>query len=358
MGLATACELQRMGADVVVFEQFGVGTRRGSSHGASRVFRLVYDDADYVRLAQRTLPMWRECEARTGRTPLRTTGMIESVRDATQLGLLGELHVPYEVLASDEASSRFPGVRLPGEVLYQSDAGVISAEETVAALREPLADAVREAVRVVGISESTTSVTVATDDGEVSAEAAVLCCGAYAPELLRGVGVHLPVVPTREQIAYFAPIAGSLEGVPIINDPGGDPHVYGLPTHALGAYKLAEHGTGPVIDPRTDDLAPDPAVTARLTEHARKYLPGFEPTPVDVEVCMYENTPDRDFVIDRVGRVVVGAGFSGHGFKFAPLIGPVLAELAVGREPEFPRGRFALDRVALKADGFEPGPAR
>jgi sarcosine oxidase len=358
MGLATACELQRMGADVVVLEQFGVGTRRGSSHGASRVFRLSYDDPVYIGLAQRALEVWRECEARTGCALLETAGLVEPLREDGYLDLLDSLSVPYEVVAADDASTRWPGVRLPGDVVFQPDAAVISADETVSTMREHLADVIREAVRAVRIDGSQHSVTVTTDELEVSADVAVLCCGAYAPELLRDLGVAMPFVPTREQIAYFAPMSGSLEGVPIINDPGGASQVYGLPTHARGAYKLAEHGTGPAVDLRTDDLQPDAVVTERLCEHARTYLPGFDPEPVGVEVCIYENTPDRDFVIDRLNRVVVGAGFSGHGFKFAPLIGRILAELAVGREPDFPRGRFALDRPALQGDGFELGPAR
>jgi sarcosine oxidase len=129
----------------------------------------------------------------------------------------------------------------------------------------------------------------------------------------------------------------------------GEPAIYGLPTASLGWYKLAEHGTGLPVDPADEhrSLAPDPTVGARLGAAAARILPGFGSEPVAEETCLYDNTPDRDFILDRRGRFVVGAGTSGHGFKFAPLLGAVLAGLALGHDIPVPRGRFALGRQAL-----------
>ena len=173
---------------------------------------------------------------------------------------------------------------------------------------------------------------IETDADDIDADVVIAACGSYAPELLGPLGIDVPLMPTQEVIAYFRPKGGSLpDALPVINDLGAEQR-YGLPTRSLGFYKFAEHGTGPRIDPRDRDPSPDPANVERLARAAVDYLPGFDPEPVDVETCVYENTPDRDFVIDRRGRVVVGTGFSGHGFKFAPLVGRLLADLALDRD--------------------------
>ena len=106
-----------------------------------------------------------------------------------------------------------------------------------------------------------------------------------------------------------------------------------------------------VIDDARRSLAPDPVVAGRLRAAAARILPGFHPEPVAHETCLYDNTADRDFIVDRHGRLVVGAGTSGHGFKFAPLLGEALACLALGRPPPVPRARFSLRRPALTGGG-------
>jgi sarcosine oxidase len=178
---------------------------------------------------------------------------------------------------------------------------------------------------------------------------AVLCCGAWAPHLLRPLGISFGFTPTREQIAYVSPSQGVLPDIPVFIE-WGEPAFYGLPTARLGWYKLAEHGTGVPVDP-TDErrsLEPDPMVRARLAAAAARILPGFGSEPVAQETCLYDNTPDRDFILDRRGRVVAGAGTSGHGFKFAPLLGAALGALAAGRSVPVPRERFSLGREALR----------
>ena len=184
----------------------------------------------------------------------------------------------------------------------------------------------------------------------------VLCCGAWAPELLRPLGVTFGLVATREQVAYVTPERAAGDGpaptVPVFIE-WDEPSYYGLPTPGRDSYKLAEHGTGPAVDP-TDErrsLAPDPLVAGRLRAAAARILPGFRPEPVAQETCLYDNTPDRDFIVDRHGHLVVGAGTSGHGFKFAPRLGEALACLARGRPPPVPRDRFSLRRPALARGG-------
>jgi sarcosine oxidase len=351
MGLSAGWALARDDHDVVVLEQLEIGNVLGSSHGASRVYRTFYDRPEYARMAQDALPLWRELEDGSGETLLDVVGSIETLEGAEHdRATLDQLGIAYEILDEAEAAARFPDVRLPGAVLYQADTAVVSANATLLALRRLLGDRVRERARVYALHERPDGVSIETDGDDLDADVVIAACGSYAPELLGPLGIDVPLFPTQEVIAYFRPKAGGgLPAVlPVINDLGAEQR-YGLPTRSLDCYKFAEHGTGPRIDPRDRDPSPDPANVERLARAAVDYLPGFDPEPAGVETCVYENTPDRDFVIDRRGRIVVGTGFSGHGFKFAPLIGRLLADLALERERRHDLSLFSLDRPALRS---------
>jgi sarcosine oxidase len=358
VGLATGWRLARAGHEVSVLEQDAVGHARGSSHGASRVFRLGYDDPDYVSMAAASAPLWRELEQESGDAGLLTPtgalvagpGMPGVQRALTAAG------VACDELDEREARRRHPELALSGPVLWEPSAGVLAADRCLAALVRALTAAggeLRERARVLAAADDGRGVTLTTSEGRVRAGVAVLCCGAWAPELLRPLGVTFAMVATREQIAYVAPTAPGGDLAPVFIE-WGEPSYYGLPTPARGWYKLAEHGTGPAVDP-TDErrsLAPDPVVAARLRAAAARILPGFRSEPVAHETCLYDNTPDRDFIVDRHGRLVVGAGTSGHGFKFAPLLGEALASLALGQRPPVPLHRFSLSRPALARGGI------
>jgi sarcosine oxidase len=362
VGLATGWRLARAGHEVSVLEQDVVGHARGSSHGASRIFRLGYDDADYVAMAAASAPLWRELEQETHEPGLLTvTGALVAgpgMRDVQRA--LAAAGVACDELDEQEARRRHPEVALSGHVLWEPAAGVLAADRCLGALAHAMtASGGRLGVqtRVLTAADDDRGVTLTTPGGSVRARVAVLCCGAWAPALLRPLGVTFEMVATREQIAYVAPFGpgGSrAEGpqVPVFIQ-WDEPSYYGLPTPTRGWYKLAEHGTGPVVDP-TDEgrsLAPDPVVAGRLRAAAGRFLPGFDSEPVAQETCLYDNTPDRHFIVDRHGHLVVGAGTSGHGFKFAPLLGEALACLALGREPPLPRHRFSLSRPALHRGG-------
>jgi sarcosine oxidase len=267
--------------------------------------------------------------------------------------------VACDELDEREARRRHPELALSGPVLWEATAGVLAADRCLAALVRVLTAAggeLRERTGVLAIVDDDRGVTVTTSDGSVRAAVVVLCCGAWAPELLRPIGVRFEMVATREQIAYVTPDGVTDRAhdslVPVFIE-WDEPSYYGLPTPGRDRYKLAEHGTGPAVDP-TDarrSLAPDPLVASRLRAAAARILPGFRSEPVAHETCLYDNTPDRDFIVDRHGRLVVGAGTSGHGFKFAPLLGEALACLALGRTPPVPRARFSLRRPALAGGG-------
>ena len=147
---------------------------------------------------------------------------------------------------------------------------------------------------------------------------------------------------TCEHVAYLQP-KGVPEPHPIFVD-FSDPAVYGLPTPGSDLYKIALHHGGEVIDPDAPADPPPARAVAALEAAARMWLPAYGPVAVEVDTCMYDNTPNEDFVLHRAGNVVVGAGTSGHGFKFGPLLGELLASLVTGTEPSTPLERFALHR--------------
>jgi len=334
MGSAAAWQLSKRGHEVLLLEQFERGHARGGSHGASRVFRLAYEDEDYVRLAQRALPLWRELEEESGGELLTRTGGVDhgagaSVdRIARRLGACG---VAFEELDPADATRRWPAMRFERRVVFQPDAGRVNADAAVTALQDAAtargAD-VRFSVPVGSIEEVGECVRVATNDDTFEAPVAVAAVGSWAPNLLAGVA--LPSINvTAEQPAHFRPLDDTVWPSFIQYGGGHGFAAYGLETPGEGV-KVGEHIAGPVVDPNAGPFPADPALLDSISRYVAEWLPGLDPEPVSWTTCLYDTTPTADFVLDRIGRVVVATGFSGHGFKFVPEIGRILADLAQG----------------------------
>jgi sarcosine oxidase len=320
-GLATARALAHRGVDVTVYEQFELDNRRGSSHGASRIFRLSYPEVEWVRLAQEALPLWRELEEETGEPLLELNGLIEFVRGPEEGSrrALEELGARVEVIDGDEVVRRYPMVAPPAGTMavFQADAGIVLAAKARHAL---LAGARDRGARLVEGRRID-------DLDQLDEDVVVVTAGAWAKELVARAGIDLPVVPTSETVSYFRLHADG--PVPSIVDfkPGRLGHgTYALadPVHGL---KLGIHQSGQQLDP-DDPPGPDPGLVEQMREMAARYFPTAENEPAAVDTCLYTNTDDERFILERHGRIVVGSACSGHGFKFAPLVGERLAELA------------------------------
>jgi sarcosine oxidase len=239
-------------------------------------------------------------------------------------------------------ASTFPEVSGDGPAIFEPASGVLDAPRCLAALRRGTTCEIRENERVHRVSDDDDYVTIRTDGAALRADVVVLCPGPWS------VSVLAPLAPTgsfttMEHVAYVRHRDGALPAMPVViaHDP---PLMYGLPTTSLGLYKIAYHHAGAVVDPDTSTLDADRVAVHELEQAARRWLPGFEPDAELVETCLYDNTPDGDFILGRRGRVVVGAGTSGHGFKFGPLLGEILADLAVGNAPRVPLDAFRLGR--------------
>jgi sarcosine oxidase len=355
LGLAAARALTAQGRDVVILEQATIGHDGSGSKGSCRIFRLGYPESDYVTAAARSRDLWHELEAQTGRVilhpaPHLTFGpKLPEVHDAMRRS-----GAPCELLSAVAAAERFPGIRVGGPALLETESAVIAADVALAGLAA-CAPEVRTGVRVREVSDDGRQVTLrtvrsdGTAGGDVIARVAVLTAG---PETAGLLGNRLGAVlrPTLEQVAYFEPVSPSPAapgpGTPIFICHGGQ-SPYGLPVPGSDRYKIGIHPSGPVVRPGEQDQSPDPELAARLTDMASRYLPGFRAEPVAAERCVYDNTPDEDFIVDRVGNVVLGCGTSGHGFKFGPLFGAWLAALACGG-PDAPPERFGLARLRMR----------
>ena len=345
MGSATAWHLARRGRPVALLERFEPGHVRGSSHGGSRIFRLAYDDPQYVHLARAALAGWRELEADAGEDLLDLTGGVDHgdgpdvERVAAALTASG---AAFELLVPEAAAERWPGLRFEGQVLVSPEGGRCRSDAAVAALQRRVAELggeVRFSTPVEEVVPTGDGVEVRTGDGAWRAGAAVVAAGAWLPRLASGVPGLPPLEVTKQQVVHFptAPGAPGVEAWPSFVHRGQ--WIYGLATPGAG-IKVAEHHTGPVVDPDRRTFEPDEEGIERVRHYAADWLPGVVPEPVSVTTCLYTSTPTEDFVLDRFGPVVVASPCSGHGFKFTPEIGRLAADLADGHGPEV--GRFTL----------------
>jgi sarcosine oxidase len=344
MGSAACSELAARGLRVLGLEQFPLVHARGSSHGHTRIIRTAYaEHPGYVPLVKRAFEKWYELEQATGRHLLTECACLNAGPPASEhvagvRASVREHGLAAEELSGDEINRRFPAFQLPGEyagVLEQA-AGFLFVEDCVRAhidaaiaLKADIrAEEPARAWRVVG-----NSVEVVTEKGTYHAAKLIITAGAWATRLLADMGVPLAVM--RQSLLWFD-VGGRAadfrrDRFPIfIADIPGSPF-YGLPAIDRFGVKVARHYGAPEL-PELDgvnwNVGEDDVAAMRPLIDA--YLPGLG-TLTKGQVCMYTVTPDRHFVIDvhpGDSRVSVACGFSGHGFKFAPTVGEVLADLA------------------------------
>ncbi len=366
LGLSAAWALTRRGWSVLVLEAAaGPGHERSGSKGDARIFRLGYPEPHYVEMAVLARRRWLDLEAATGRHLLHGTGQVTLGDEATLRDIAGALAAagaPVDQVPARTAARRFPGIAASGLVLVEPDSGVLAAGECLRALRQAGAFEVRTGCRVTSLHQSSAAVTVGFADNSTLPSDVVVDCAGSATLGLLGDATAAQAAPSLPQVAYFAPRhVGAI--VPPIFIEWGDDMLYGLPVpgggpHA-GTYKVSHHTRGSALeafDPA--DPAPlagdDPAQLELVQGAVTRLLPSLHPEPVATERCVYDNSADADFVLDRVGRVVVGCGTSGHAFKFGPLLGEILADLAEGRDPPVDLGRFSLHRGAPAAGRPRP----
>lgn len=336
IGAASAWNLAKRGHDVTLIEQFAPGHKNGASHGTSRIFRHAYADDYYVGLAARAYALWRELETSTDTELLTLTGAVDhGTPDIVKprVEALARAGLASEVLDPRDAQKRWAGLKFDTTVLYHPDAGRLHADRSVAAFTEA-AQALGATVEYGSPVRSITGAEVSTDAHTYSADHIVVAAGAWTQKVASS-HVELPgLVTTQEQPAHFLPTVDA-DWPSFIHHPGAelqDEGIYGL--QGEEGVKIGEHGTGPVVDPDTRDFTPRPDGVERLRTYARAWLPGVDADSAEPLTCLYTTTPDSNFIVDRKGNLTIAGGFSGHGFKFAPAVGELVADLVDGRSPE------------------------
>lgn len=367
MGSAAAYHLAGDGRRVLLLEQFHVGHPHGSSHGGSRIIRYTHRELDYVRLMPAVFALWQELENESGKALLQMTGGLylgpktdPFVRGA-QLAL-ETLQQPYLVYTGAELPAVYPQFSIPADwlALFQPHSGILAASKCVQTLTHQAVRrgaTLREQTQVQAITAAGegVAVRVAGPAGQETLYAgqAVVTAGPWAQRLLGPLlPAPLPLTVTHQQVLYFPvedPSAYAVGRCPLYIFTA-DPHFYGFPIfEQAGQVKLGLELLNSVVDPDTT-RAVDTAAVSRLSEIIRRTLVGVQPTPTQIEICLYTETPNRDFIIDRHPehpQILFGAGFSGRGFKFAIAIGRLLADLAHAAPGSY-ASDFWLPRFALK----------
>jgi len=361
MGSATCDHLTRRGCRVLGLEQFPLVHDRGSSHGHTRIIREAYfEHPDYVPLVRRAFAHWYDLEQRLGRHLLTTSSclnigptdgeLVEGVRASAR-----EHGLAVEELTASEICRRYPAFSLEDRYvgMLEQNAGFLYVEAGVQAHIDSALATGRANLRaeepVLSWEVVGNGVSVRTGKGIYTADRLVITAGAWATRLLADIGVPLSVM--RQTLLWFAPTRRDLfrrDKLPIyiMDTPTG--HYYGLPAIDPFGHKVARHyGEDELQSPDQVDWQLHEADEQPVRAFLERHLPSAAGPRTRGQVCMYTLTPDRHFVIDRHPRhpqVSFACGFSGHGYKFAPVVGEILADLAMTGKTSLPIELFRVNR--------------
>ena len=362
MGTAAAWALAERGVRALVIEQFGHVHSLGSHSGKTRIIRHAYAESpDYVPLVGRAEELWlrlqdeqsTQLHVRTGGLDLARPGFSQA-RHAREAAIVH--HLPYEWLDGAEIRRRWPAWTIDDawEACYSPQTGFLLVEPALRAL----ASGARAGGAVIQENEPVkdwrverASVVVETARESYAADRLIVTAGAWAGRLL--AEIRLPLTVLRKTLWWLAvedPAPFAVGSFPIFIAESAAGAIYGFPIAEGTAIKIANHSAGQPTDPAIVDRVAHDEEVGEILPFATSAFRGVAPEIVERAVCLYTMTPDRDFVIDRHPedpRVVIAAGFSGHGFKFAPAVGELLADLAVDPSAR-PWPRFAIDRLGLR----------
>ena len=374
MGSAAAYYLARRGKRVLGLERFGVPHQMGSSHGHTRIIRLAYyEHPSYVLLLRRAYELWREIQSTAGEQLLYTTGSIDAGPEDSWV-FKGSwescrLHdIPHEILTGSELRRRHPGYHLPPEhlALLQPDGGFLAPERCIVSYVEAaqaLGAEIHGHERVLYWEPLENGVRVRTDRGSYEAEKLVVTAGAWDGEILDVLDGL--AVPERQVLAWLQPTRPEhfrRDNFPVFNLLVDEGRFYGFPVHGVPGFKFGKyHHFEEVVDPEDYDRQPRERDEQVLRDFAERYFPdGCGPT-MDLQTCMFTNTEDNHFIIDvhpEHEQVTFASPCSGHGYKFASVVGEIMADLAETGITRHDISLFRLDRLTREAGRPSTLPSR
>lgn len=359
MGSATLYHLARAGCRTLGLEQFGIPNTRGSSHGSTRIIRLAYSEGpEYVPLLRAAYAGWRELERKSGQSLLHITGGLDIgapdswIVTGSRLSCL-EHSLRFEELRAEQVNERFPGYCLPTglRAIYQPDGGYLCSEATIEAhvrLAKGLGAEVRTNCAVLRWDSEASGVRVETEHGDFRARRLVLTAGAWTGRLCPALQDFC--TPERQVMLWTAPIepgAYRPDCFPVFSLEAATGRYYGYPDHCGEGFKIGKfhHLCEHVEEPSRLDRACRPIDEEVLREGIRGHFPLANGPTRRMAACMFTNSPDGHFILDRCPgqqRVFIAAGFSGHGYKFCSVVGRLMAEYCTEGAASLPTERFRL----------------
>ncbi len=345
MGLATAWQLAKNDREVTVLEQFELDHKSGSSHGGTRIFRVSYRDPLYTNLALSSIDLWRELESETSSVLLEQIGQIDHGKEDALSDVKNSLDrhgLSYSVLTPSQALERWPGMNFDREVVFSPDGGRANAAQTI----QSLALAVSELGGKISVNSRVTNVRLENDFAVVETEnetyrskSLTIAAGSWVHKLIG----HLVKLPTLTidigQPAHYQPISSlaAADNWPSFIHHGDGRRVEtNLAFSAYGLYspgegmKIGTWANTPPIDPDDRDFTVNFDLLDQQNKYVEKWFPGLQVDTADPISCLFTNTVDEHFILDRKGPITVCSPCSGHGFKFVPIIGKLTAQLAMG----------------------------
>ena len=360
MGSSTLYHLARRGLKVLGLEQFEIPHELGSSHGYSRMIRYTLQEhPSYVPLVRRAYELWYELEQTVGETLVVTTGSVRAGPPDSDFyrGAIEscDLHqIPYEILNNTEVNRRFPGYQFPDGIssVYRADGGFVLPEMCIvghAQAAEEAGATIHTEETVLGWEIQNDSVSIRTNREVYSAARLVVTAGAWAAKLVPNVATY--AIPERQVLGWFQPERPELftpERFPVFGIWTEEGRYYGFPNYSVPGFKIGKsHHLFQKVDPDTMDREVHPEDEEVLRRFTSRYFPLAAGELLDRKTCIYTNTPDEQFMIGVLPdqpQVSVAAGFSGHGFKFASVIGEIMADLAQNGVTSHDIELFRLDR--------------
>jgi monomeric sarcosine oxidase len=370
MGASCACEAALAGANVALVDQTQIPNPRAASIDHSKVFRFAYDDPLYVRLAVEALKLWQQLEAETSRKLLTQTGMLlignqTPSFESRTFETMNDFGLEVELLSSTDVHHRFP--QFADEAIqyavFDPAGGILHAELAVMAfldLARRRGVRLQDFSRIVNIEGSNNQCVLTTESADkLSCGAVVIATGPWSRNLLPEVSSMLHT--TRQEVFYFDAPAQEFRSRHVSFEPPDFPvfsaleeGFYGLPVHNRGAMKIANHNKGEYIDPNIFDDSISEKGVSDCREFFSKYIPALSSASLaETRVCVYNNTPDDDFIIDwhpSIENTLIVTGFSGHGFKFGSVIGKIASDLILSKQADFEIDRFKLKRLQRHED--------
>ncbi|WP_110590209.1 FAD-dependent oxidoreductase [Microbacterium suaedae] len=348
-GASTAWRLTQRGHSVAVVERDVPAGDRGSSHGSARIFRYAYADPFYTRLVQRSEAGWAELASAHGSPLIRQTGCLDfgAKRDPEMIdGLLADEGVEADLLSAETARDRFPGILADTAAVWHPAAGVLDAQTTVEAMLRASGSVVRTDWPVSRVERAGAGYAIIGPGAErLVARGVVIAAGGWLPDLLGRLDLpasfarRIPPLTVMQETAFHFPYRdpAAAEAWPSFIHMRDEITVYGLPGGRDAddrGQKIAEFNGGVPLDDasRQRQGHVDPAHRDRIVRYVERFVPGLVPEPYAETSCLFTNTPDEDFVIDRADGITIVSACSGHGAKFAPLLGELAADVATGGE--------------------------